>query len=128
MKHDKLVNANTLWADIMMLPHNGDLISSKEVEQVIKDSLIMDAVSRGVLDQVRWERDVAMQQLEEHGIPFCGIAPDVINVVRCKNCKYSRPTEWYRAKLKCCHSSHGCSQVPYEVPKEHFCSYGERRD
>ena len=45
-------------------------------------------VSCGVLDQVRWERDVAMQQLEEHGIPFCGIAPDVVKVVRCKDCKH----------------------------------------
>ena len=46
-----------------------------------------DAVSRGVLDQVRWERDVAIKQLEEHGIPFGGIAPDVVKVVRCKDCK-----------------------------------------
>ena len=53
---------------------------------------------------------------------------NAVEVVRCKGCKYSRPTEWYRANLKCCHKSHGCSQVPYEVPPEHFCSYGERKD
>ena len=41
----------------------------------------VDAVSRGCHDQVRWERDVAIGQLEEHGIPFCGKAPDVVKVV-----------------------------------------------
>ena len=51
-----------------------------------------------------------------------------VEVVRCKDCKYSRTTQWYRSSLKCCHKSHGNSQVPYEVPKEHFCSYGERRE
>ena len=38
-----------------------------------------DVVSRGVFEQVKWERDVAMQQLEEHGIPFGGVA-DVVAV------------------------------------------------
>ena len=56
------------------------------------------------------------------------IANDVASVVRCKDCKYSRQTKWYRSSLKCCHPSHGCSQVPYEVPQYHFCSYGERRE
>lgn len=42
-------------------------------------------VSRGVYEQVVWERNVAMQQLDEHGIPFGGIAPDVKKIVRCKN-------------------------------------------
>ena len=44
----------------------------------------VDAVSRGVHDQVRWERDIAIEQLEEHGIPFGGIAPDVVKVVHGK--------------------------------------------
>lgn len=25
------------------------------------------------LEQIRWERDMAIKQLEEHGIPFCGM-------------------------------------------------------
>ena len=73
----------------------------------------------------------------DHGELYCvGIVcdinkskqPDLVEVVRCKECKYSRTTQWYRSSLKCCHKSHGNSQVPYEVPKEHFCSYGERKD
>ena len=30
----------------------------------------VDAVSRGLFEQIKWERDIAMQQLEEHGIAF----------------------------------------------------------
>ena len=59
----------------------------RPIRRIIDEAPTVDAVPRGVLDQVRWERDVAMKQLEEHGIPFCGIAPDVTKVVRCKNCE-----------------------------------------
>ena len=52
---------------------------------------------------------------------------DAVPVVRCKDCKCSKPTAWYSAKLKCCHPSHMNSQVPHEVLPDHFCSYGERR-
>lgn len=47
----------------------------------------VDAVPVRVIEQFKWERDTAIQQLEEHGIPFCGKA-DVVAVVRCKECKH----------------------------------------
>ena len=53
---------------------------------------------------------------------------DAVPVVRCKDCKHSRQIAWYCAKLRCEHTSHMSSQVPYEVPKEHYCGYGERRE
>ena len=40
----RLIYTNDLWTDIMMLPHNGDMISSEEVEQAIKDAPTVDAV------------------------------------------------------------------------------------
>ena len=40
----KLIDADALWTDIMMLPHNGDMISSEEVEQAIKDAPAVEAV------------------------------------------------------------------------------------
>lgn len=40
----RLIDAHDLWSDIMMLPHNGDMISSEEVEQAIIDALTVDAV------------------------------------------------------------------------------------
>ena len=44
MTNQKLINAYDLWSDIMMLPHNGDLISSEEVEQAIKEAPPIEAV------------------------------------------------------------------------------------
>ena len=35
----KLVDASQLYSDIQMLPHNGDMISSEEVEQIIQSAL-----------------------------------------------------------------------------------------
>lgn len=40
----RLIVAHDLWSDIMMLPHNGDMISSEEVEQAIMDAPTVDAV------------------------------------------------------------------------------------
>ena len=39
----RLIDAHDLWSDIMMLPHNGDMISSEEVEQAIMDAPTVDA-------------------------------------------------------------------------------------
>lgn len=44
MAEKRLIDANGLWSDIMMLPHNGDMISSEEVEQAIMDSPTLDVV------------------------------------------------------------------------------------
>ena len=49
----RLIDAHDLWTDIKMLPHNGDMISSEEVEQAIKDAPTVDAVE---VVHGRWER------------------------------------------------------------------------
>ena len=49
----RLIDPHDLWTDIMMLPHNGDMISSEEVEQAIKDAPTVDAVE---VVHGRWER------------------------------------------------------------------------
>lgn len=90
-------------------------------KDAIDNAPTVDAVSRGVHDQVRWERDVAMEQLEEHGIPFGGIAPDVVKVVRCKDCKHFG---YNLENDTLCRVVSGLSD-----PEENdFCSYGEKRD
>ena len=38
------IERGALWTDIMMLPHNGDIISSEDVEQLIKEAPTIDAV------------------------------------------------------------------------------------
>lgn len=47
----------------------------------IEEAPTVDAVSRGVHDQVRWERDVAIEQLESYRISL-GEKADVVKVVR----------------------------------------------
>lgn len=88
-------------------------------------------VLMGTHDQVRWERDVAMKQLEEHGIPFCGIAPDVVKVVRCEKCQMFDKTgydddnaheENLTLHVGYCHVWQMGTQACC------FCSHGERKD
>ena len=69
----------------------GYLDCADDARKAVKEAPDADVVSRGVFEQVKWERDMAMQQLEEHGIPFGGEADDVVNVVRCKDCVYFQP-------------------------------------
>lgn len=38
----------------------------------IKELPAADVVPRAAYEQMKWERDVAMQQLSDAGIPFCG--------------------------------------------------------
>lgn len=51
----RLIDADDLWSDIMMLPHNGDIISSEEVEQAIKDAPTVDAVE---VVHGHWEKTI----------------------------------------------------------------------
>lgn len=80
----------------------------------------VDAVPVEVVEQLRWERDTAIQQLEEYGIPFCGKA-DVVAVVRCKYCRWGREA---CGNIEC--------SVDRNLPPEYhgygwFCPNGERR-
>jgi hypothetical protein len=54
----RLIDANDLWPDIMMLPHNGDMISSEEVIQTIKSAPTVDAVEvvHGHWEYGKWEQ------------------------------------------------------------------------
>lgn len=94
-----------------------------------------DVVLRGVFDQVRWERDVAIEQLEEHGIPFGGIASDVVEVVRCKDCMHCIVTR-NDGFMYCMRpiAEEDYSETGYLYPLGvrvgfyDFCSYGEREE
>ena len=89
------------------------------VHDVIAQTDTVDAVSRGVHDQVRWERDVAIGQLESYGISL-GEKADAVKVVRCKDCKH-------REDGLCTLES--VYDYPwYYTQDDDFCSYGERRE
>lgn len=82
----------------------------------------VDAVSRGVHDQVRWERDCAIGQLSSYGISL-GEKADAVKVVRCKDCRYYETVEYYPDGTK-----QVCRLFRRQMQEEAFCSYGERKD
>lgn len=83
---------------------------------IINDAPTVDAVPLEVWKQTAWERDIAIEQLEEHGIPFGGIAPDVVKVVRCKDCKH------YDLYRLLCKNGNMNGWINFDG----YCSYGER--
>jgi hypothetical protein len=89
------------------------------IKRVIDEAPTIDAVSKGVLEQFRWERDVAMEQLEEYGIPFCtNKDKDIVKVVRCKNCR------WYQKGKNEVDSWQWCMVKHCDVSDDAYCSYG----
>ena len=97
--------------------------------RMVHEQPAADVVSRGVFEQIKWERDMAMQQLEEHGIPF-GAKADVVAVVRCKNCDYWKDTSddtttephWGECRKP-------LGDYRYcETAECDFCSYGKRKE
>lgn len=81
--------------------------------------------------QIKWERDTAIKQLrDDYGV---GLGepkdPDVVKVVRCKDCKYSRnlQTTTYIKSIVIC-TNGGISDTEFGKWDFDFCSYGERKD
>lgn len=57
---------------------------------------------------------------------------DAVEVVRCKDCQYSRPLNakeklLYLDECKACYNGDATIEGYNIVMPEHFCSYGERR-
>ena len=54
------------------------------------------------------------------------LANDVVSVVRCKNCKYYYCAD--RRTHLCTHKNNLTLKTALTISREHFCSYGERKD
>ena len=85
--------------------------------------------------KIKRERDTAIKQLrDDYGV---GLGepknPDVVKVVRCKDCKYSRDLQTtsekynYRKGVVICTNGE-ISNTEFAVWGNDFCSYGERKD
>ena len=59
------------------------LNTDKTLEEIIDDEPAAEVVSKGLFDQIKWERDVAIAQLEELGIGFG-------QKFGCEYCRYKR--------------------------------------
>ena len=73
----------------------------------------------GDYEQVKWERDCAIQQLQEdYGVGLGEMKPEnLVEVVFCKDCKYSRRDIGLSY----------CEKLRRYQKDFDFCSYGERR-
>lgn len=45
-------------------------ISNKPAWMLVRNMPTIDVVSKGLFDQIKWERDVAIEQLKELGLSF----------------------------------------------------------
>ena len=100
------------------------------IDCAVANAPTVDAVPVKGVEQLKWERDTSIEQLEEHGIPFCGKA-DVVAVVRCKECKhrpkYDGPNRVVFPDEVCpCQ----CDDLYYNwMPSDDwFCADGERKE
>lgn len=75
-----------------------------------------DVVSREAYEQVRWERDVAIEQLSQIGKSFGEKMDDIVPVVRCQNCKYCAD---YGTPL-------WCEKLKMEIKPGFYCGFGEK--
>ena len=87
-----LIEAHDLWTEIMMLPHNGDMISSEEVEKAIAEAPTVDAfpIVQGQLEQhtrISWRcnmcgrlHDLGSKTPEEAYMNCCSSCGAVFNM------------------------------------------------
>lgn len=68
---EELINRSALLAEFEWLKSVVNESSKDEVEETIqriRNAPTINAVSKGLFDQVRWERDVALEQLADLGL------------------------------------------------------------
>lgn len=83
----RLIDADEL-AKNFAVPSN-ELFYAGTVLEYIKDAPTVEAIPKGAYEQVEWERDMAIQQLNDYGVQL-GEKADCAKVVRCKECLRER--------------------------------------
>ena len=84
--------------------------------------------SCGAIDQIKWERDVAISQLSEIGKGFAEKMDDVAKIVRCKDCVISKIHMRPSAHPMSVGFGRYCPKHREWVSEEHFCSDGTKRE
>lgn len=140
MRDSDLISRSALIVELSkgtIIPNDcyiaGIMAGVKYAMEKAENAPAVDAVPMEVLKQVMWERDCAIKQLEEHGIPFGGKADDVVPVVRCSECKhfqhYGRTSllvDGKNIKAGWCQRRMRYDEEHRMLPND-FCSYGEKR-
>lgn len=61
---------NKRYIDPIELKMSIVLNTDKTLEEIIDNEPAVEVVSKGLFDQIKWERDIAIEQLNELGISF----------------------------------------------------------
>ena len=88
-----------------------------DVADMIHNAPTIDAVSPSVVEQYKWERDTAIAQLEELGIGFGQKKPDMVEVVRCRECIHYDPRKFL-----------SCTRLGLFITDEFFCGVGKKAE
>lgn len=80
-----------------------------------------DVVSKELYEQIKWERDVALKQLERIGVSLGEKTDNIVSVVRCGECAYAK-------KLLVFENFYSCLTNETFVSENDYCSYGEPKE
>ena len=68
---DELLKTYKKWIPQLALPEDeGDKRGVETCIAVLEDAPTLEVVSKGLYDHIKWERDIALEQLSEAGISF----------------------------------------------------------
>lgn len=113
-KEDRVVSKSSVLRLFNMLLKSTD-------EQDKEDR--QEDVPAATYNQTKWERDIALSQLESYGIGFGEDKnPDFIKVTRCKDCQYFKNTKVNNKGFLICPAS------GMEITENDYCSYAEKEN
>ena len=97
-----------------------DLPYKASVKRVLIQAPTVEAYSAEAVKQIMWERDMAVQQLNDYGVQF-GEKADCVRVVRCEDCNYYTRGVCWNENITC-----NCD-CDLEKEPNGYCDWGERR-
>ena len=114
----RLIDADALEKDLFPEGTSGGYWGFGQLCEMLDRQPTLEAIPKGVYEQVKWERDMAIQQLNDYGVQL-GEKADCVRIVRCLDCKYYDKFDGFGL----CMMSNDIDGWQYDD----FCSYGERR-
>lgn len=109
-------------------PHFDGETTMQCVERSLANVPAADVVSSAVLEQVMWERDMALETLKEHGIGFCEKS-DMVEVRHgewlLKSRIYKMPDDFDEEFYVECPFCQRTFYVPFEFEKEKMLAYAK---
>lgn len=113
----RLIDADALEKDLFPEGTSGGYWGFGQLCEMLDRQPTLEAIPKGAYEQVKWERDMAVQQLNDYGVQL-GEKADCVRVVRCRECKYS---DQYTENHVYCNE--------YQTVKviDGFCDFGKSR-